>query len=115
MRSFGKAMRNSLPAIGLGLMGVIGMAGVSVVTAPAAVAQKPTEAFVNNYNDARTAYAAKNYSQALSKADAAMAEAQGNQQKGAVAAIRVLCYTATNNYTKLIEAIEAHRALSGNA
>lgn len=115
MRSFGKTMRNSLPAIGLGLMSAVGFVGLSVMAAPAALAQeKPTEAFVNNYNDARAALAAKNYAQAVSKADAAMAEAKGNSQKAPVAAIKVLAYYGQNNHAKLIEAIEQHRALGGN-
>ena len=115
MRSIGKTMRNSLPAIGLGLMSAVGIVGISAVMAPAALAQeKPTEAFVNNYNDARAAMGAKNYQQALAKADAAMAEAKGNAQKAPVAAIRAVCYIALQNYPKIIESIEAHRALGGN-
>src|SRR5262245_7488223 len=115
MRSFGKTMRNTIPAIGLGLLSAVGMVGVSVIAAPAAVAQKPTEAFVNNYNDARTALNARNYQGALSKLDAAQAEANAPNQKQAIAGARVLAYVGMGNQQKIIESIEAHRALGGNA
>ena len=86
MRSFGKAMRNSLPAIGLGLMSAVGMTGVSVLMAPAAVAQKgPSEAFVNNYMEAKKLLDSKQFAQALPKLDAAQAEAKAQNEKAAVA------------------------------
>jgi hypothetical protein len=115
MRSIGKTMRNSLPAIGLGLMGMVGMVGVSAIAAPAAVAQKSSEAFVNNFMEAKKLLDAKQYAQALPKLDAAGAEAKAQNEKAAVAAGRVLAYAGTNNQQKLIEAIDAHRALGGNA
>jgi len=114
MRSFGKTMRNSLPAIGLGLMSAVGMVGVSALMAPAAVAQKPTEAFVNAYTTAKDLTQKGQWAQALPAIDKAMGEAQGNAQKAPLAGMRVLAYTGLKNYPKLIEAIDAHRALGGN-
>jgi tetratricopeptide (TPR) repeat protein len=115
MRSIGKTMRNSLPAIGLGLMSAVGMVGVSAIMAPAAVAQKPTEAFVNAYTAAKELTQKGQWAQALPAIDKAMGEAQGNAQKAPLAGMRVLAYTGLNNYSKIIESIEAHRALGGNA
>ena len=42
MQTFGKTMRNSLPALGLGLLSAFAVASVAAVTAPVAIAQKVT-------------------------------------------------------------------------
>jgi hypothetical protein len=115
MRSFGKTMRNSLPALGLGLVSAFSVMGVAAITAPAAMAQsKPTEAFVTAYSEAKSLIGKGQFAQALPKIDAAGAAANANDQKAAVAGMRVLAYNGTNNYAKLIDAIAAHRALGGN-
>jgi hypothetical protein len=114
MRSFGKTMRNSLPALGLGLVSAFSVMGVAAITAPAAMAQKPTEAFVNAYSEAKAMLGKGQYAQAIPKIDAAGAAANANDQKSAVAGMRVLAYDGSKNYPKLIEAIAAHRALGAS-
>jgi tetratricopeptide (TPR) repeat protein len=115
MQTFGKALRNSLPALGLGLLGALGAAGV---TAPAANAQKVTakKEFVENFNAANSALSSRNWSQALAKADAAAAHASGAQQRGAIEQIRVAasCDPSIKNHQGCIAAIEKAKASGGS-
>ncbi len=116
MQSFGKALRNSLPALGLGLLGALGAA--SVAMAPAAFAQKVTakKEFVENFNAANTALSSRNWSQAIAKADAAAAHASGAQQRGAIEQIRVAasCDPSIKNHQGCIAAIEKAKASGGS-
>ena len=115
MQTFGKALRNSLPALGLGLLGALGAASV---TAPAAYAQKVTakKEFVENFNAANSALSSRNWSQALAKADAAAAHASGAQQRGAIEQIRVAasCDPSIKNHQGCIAAIEKAKASGGS-
>lgn len=115
MQTFGKTLRNSLPALGLGLLGAFGIASVGAVTAPAALAQKVTakKEFVENFNAANAALSAKRYSEALAKADAAAAHAEGTQQKSAIEQIRVGANCAGTNHQACITAIEKARTVGG--
>jgi tetratricopeptide (TPR) repeat protein len=117
MQTFGKALRNSLPALGLGLLGALGAASVTVV-APAAYAQKVTakKEFVENIQAAQTALSSRNWSQALAKADAAAAHASGGQQRGAIEIIRVAasCDPSIKNHQGCISAIEKAKASGGS-
>ena len=113
MKSFGQAMRNSLPAIGLGLIATFGAVSVAVVQAPPAMAQKATKEFAENINAASAAFSARRYAEAIQKADAAAPHASGAQQKGAVEQIRAGSYCAMNNYAQCIAAIEKARAAGG--
>jgi len=110
MKSFGQAMRNSLPAIGLGLIASFGAFSVAVVQAPPAMAQKATKEFAENINAASAAFSARRYAEAIQKADAAAPHASGGTQKGAVEQIRAGSYCAMNNYAQCISAIEKARA-----
>jgi len=115
MHTFGKALRNSLPALGLGLLGALGAASA---TAPAAYAQKVTakKEFVENFNAANSALSSRNWSQALAKADAAAAHASGAQQRGAIEQIRVAasCDPSIKNHQGCIAAIEKAKASGGS-
>lgn len=115
MQTFGKAMRNCLPALGLGLMSAFAVASVVAVTAPAAMAQKNTakKEFVENFNAANAAYSAKRYSEAIAKADAAASHAEGAQQKAAVEQIRVAATCAGTNHQACVTAIEKGKTVSG--
>lgn len=114
MKSFGQAMRNSLPAIGLGLIAIFGATSVAVVQAPPAMAQpKASKEFAEALNAANAAFGARKYSEAIQKADAAMTHATNNQQKGYVEQIRAGSYCALNNYAQCIAAIEKARAAGG--
>lgn len=115
MQTFGKTMRNCLPAVGLGLMGALGFA--SVAAAPAAMAQTVTakKEFVENFNAASAALSARKFSEAIAKADAAWPHAANTQQKAAVEQIRVAarCDTSQKDHNACIAAIEKARATGG--
>lgn len=114
MQSFGKAMRNTLPALGLGLMTVAGFATVTAVTAPAAYAQaKAKKEFVENYNKAQEALKAKNWTGAISAADAAAPHAADNAQKSALFSIKIAASHGGGKKQDLIKNIEAQMALGG--
>jgi hypothetical protein len=116
MQTFGKAMRNSLPALGLGLLGVLGTASVSFI-APAAHAQTVTakKEFVENFKAAQTAMNSRQWSTALQKADAAWPHASGSQQKAAIEQIRVAssCDASIKNHASCISAIDKAKATGG--
>lgn len=115
MQTFGKALRNSLPALGLGLLGALGAA--SVMVAPAAYAQKVTakKEFVENLQAAQSALNSRNWSQAIAKADAAAAHASGAQQRAAVEQIKVAasCDNSIKNHQGCISAIEKAKSAGG--
>lgn len=114
MQSFGKAVRNALPALGLGLMAATGLATVTAVTAPAAYAQaKAKKEFVENYNAAQEALKTKNWAVALQKADAAFPHAADNPQKSAVWSVRIAANHGAGKKADLIKAIEGQMALGG--
>lgn len=117
MQTFGKALRNSLPALGLGLLGALGAASVTL-TAPAAYAQKVTakKEFVENFNAASAALSSRKFSEAIAKADAAAAHASGAQQRGALEQIRVAasCDPSVRNHQGCIAAIEKAKASGGS-
>jgi len=107
MQTFGKTLRGSASAIGLGLLTAFGLAGVIVATAPAAVAQiKAKKEFVENFNAASTALQSQQYQVALDKAAAAQPHAADNQQKSALEQIRVAAYAGTKNWAQQIKSIE---------
>jgi hypothetical protein len=115
MQTFGKTMRNCLPAVGLGLIGALGFA--SVATMPAATAQTVTakKEFVENVQAASAALSARKFSEAIAKADAAWPHAGNTQQKAAVEQIRVgaRCDTSQKDHNACIAAIEKARATGG--
>ena len=116
MQTFGKALRNSLPALGLGLLGALGAASVTFATAPEAHAQnKAKKEFVENYQAAQTALSSRNWSQAISKADAAWSHAANTQQKAALEQIRVAasCDASIKNHAGCISAIDKAKATGG--
>lgn len=116
MQTFGKAMRNSLPALGLSLMTALGMASASFVAAPAAHAQnKAKKEFVENFNAASSALSSRQWSTAISKADAAWPHAANTQQKSALEQIRVAasCDASIKNHAGCIAAIEKAKATGG--
>jgi hypothetical protein len=109
MQTFGKTLRNSLPAIGLGLLTAFGIASVTAVTAPAATAQelKAKKEFADNFKAASDALTAKNFALALQKADAALPHAENNIQKCAVEQVRTAAYYAQKQHAKLIASAES--------
>ncbi|MEZ6030660.1 MAG: hypothetical protein R3C46_13035 [Hyphomonadaceae bacterium] len=116
MRTFGKTMRNSLPAVGLGLLGALGFASVTVATAPAATAQVTAKKeFVENFNAANAALQGRKFAEAIQKADAAWPHATTTQQKAAVEQIRVSarCDTRQNDHKACIDAIEKAKGTGG--
>lgn len=116
MQTFGKTMRNSLPALGLSLMTALGLASASFVAAPAAMAQnKAKKEFVENFNAASSALSSRNWSTALAKADAAWPHAANTQQKSALEQIRVAasCDASIKNHAGCIAAIEKAKATGG--
>jgi tetratricopeptide (TPR) repeat protein len=107
MQTFGKTLRGSASAIGLGLLTAFGLASAVVATAPAAVAQiKAKKEFVENFNAASTALQSQQYQVALDKAAAAQPHAADNQQKSALEQIRVAAYAGTKNWAQQIKSIE---------
>jgi tetratricopeptide (TPR) repeat protein len=116
MQTFGKTMRNSLPALGLGLLTALGMASASFVTAPAAFAQnKAKKEFVENYQAASSALSSRQWSTALAKADAAWPHAANTQQKSVLEQIRVAasCDASIRNHAGCISAIEKAKSTGG--
>ncbi len=112
MQTFGKAMRSSASAIGLGMLTAFGLASVVAVTAPAAVAQvKAKKEFVENFNAAQEAMKAGNHQLALDKAAAALPHAADNQQKLAVEQIRVASFVGLKKWPDVIKSIETAQAL----
>jgi tetratricopeptide (TPR) repeat protein len=115
MQTFGKTLRNGLPAIGLGLLTAFGIASVTAVTAPAAMAQQqPIQAkkeFADNFTAASNALTAKDFATALLKADAALPHAADNLQKCAVEQVRVAAYYAQKQHQKVITAAESAMGL----
>lgn len=114
MQTFGKTMRNSMSALALG-MAAFGLASVTLVTAPAAIAQKATakKEFVENIQAASAALSAKRFAEATQKADAAAPHAEGAQQKAAVEQIRVGAACGGTNAQACITAIEKGKGVSG--
>ncbi|HOY79484.1 MAG TPA: hypothetical protein PLN33_16830 [Hyphomonadaceae bacterium] len=114
MQTFGKTMRSSMSALALG-MTAFGLASVTLVTAPVALAQKNTakKEFVENITAANTALGAKRYAEAITKADAAASHAEGAQQKAAVEQIRVAANCGGTNAQACITAIEKGKTVSG--
>ncbi len=116
MRTFGQTMRNCLPAIGLGLITAFGVASVTVVNAPSAMAQsgpKSSKEFAETFNAANAAYSARRYSEALQKLDQAAPHAKTNQEKSAIEQVRVGIYCTQNNHAQCITAIEKARSIGG--
>lgn len=116
MQTFGKTMRNSLPALGLSLVTALGLASASFIAAPAAMAQnKAKKEFVENYQAASSALSSRNWSTALAKADAAWPHAANTQQKSALEQIRVAasCDASIKNHAGCIAAIEKAKATGG--
>src|SRR5262245_61170824 len=110
MRSIGKTMRNSLPALGLG---VISAVGVVALAAPLAFAQAKasSEEFANAITDASKLVKEKNCNAAMPKIDQAISLGKGVSEKSPAAGMRVYCYQLLNNQAKVIEAIEQHRQI----
>lgn len=108
MQTFGKTLRNSLPAVGLGLLTAFGIASVTVVTAPAAVAQQQAKKeFVDNFNAANTALSSRQHDVAIQKANAAQAHAENDLQKCALDQIRTAAYFALKNHQQVIKSAES--------
>ena len=92
MHTFGKAIRNSLPAIGLGLLSAFGLAVVTSGVAPAFAQQPPVKVkkeFGEPFEAARVALQAQQFQVALDKAAAAETFAADNTQKSEIEQIRV--------------------------
>ncbi len=116
MRTFGQTMRNCLPALGLGLISAFGVASVTVVSAPSAMAQsgpKASKEFAEAFNAANASYGARNYAQALQKLDQAAPHAKTNQEKSAVEQLRVGIYCVQKNHAQCISSIEKARSIGG--
>jgi hypothetical protein len=116
MQTFGKTIRNSLPAVGLGLLSAFALAGAAAVAAPAAVAQQPPQIkakkeFVESFNAARTALQAQQFQAAIDSANAAEPHAADNQQKSAIEQVRVPAYYSLKNWAGVIKSIENAQAL----
>src|SRR5690348_2681432 len=94
MKSFGKAIRNGLPAIGLGLISAVSFAGMTAISAPAAVAQKveSSKDFVEHFGAANSAYKGKQWNDVLKETDAAAPHAKSAQEKGALGQMRVVAF-----------------------
>jgi tetratricopeptide (TPR) repeat protein len=110
MKTFGKAIRSSLPAVGLGLISAFGLVAVTAVAAPAAVAQQPKikakKEFVENFEAARTALQSQQFQVALDKAAAAEPHAADNIQKSSLEQIKVPAYYSMKNWPAVIKSIE---------
>ena len=115
MKSFGKAIRNRLPAIGLGLVSAFGIVAVTgVVATPSAYAQtKAKREFAEPFTEARNLITAKDFNAALPLLDKAAPHAADNAQKLAVEQLRTAVYAGTNNVRKLITSLEAQLAIGG--
>lgn len=115
MQTFGKTMRNCLPAVGLGVMGALGVA--SVVFPPSAAEAQVTakKEFVENFNAASAALKAGRLAEATQKADAAWPHAANTQQKSAIEQVRVgaACAPSNKNHAACISAIEKAKATGG--
>jgi tetratricopeptide (TPR) repeat protein len=115
MKTFGKGLRRSLPALGLGFLSAFGVASVTAISVPAAIAQqvKAKKEFVDNINAASAALSGKRFGEAISKADAASGYAEGAAQRGAVDQIKVAAYCGQNSHQQCITAIAKAKATGG--
>ncbi len=115
MKTFGKAIRNRLPAIGLGLVSAFGIvATTAVVATPSAYAQaKASREFAEPFTQAREMITAKNFSGALPLLEKAAPHAADNAQKLAVEQLRTAVYAGTNNVPKLITSLESQLSIGG--
>jgi hypothetical protein len=114
MQSTAYSLRQRVSSLALGLAVAFGGATVIAVTAPAAVAQaKSTKEFVEPYQAAGKALAAKDWAGAISNADKAAANAKSPQEKMAVANLRVGAAHGAGKKTDEIKAIEDMLALPG--
>lgn len=112
MQTLGKTIRNSLPAVGLGLIGAFGVLAVTTVSAPAATAQvRAKKEFVENYEAARAALQAQQYQGAIDKANAAEPHAADDQQRSVLEQIRVPAYYSLKNWPEVIKSIERAQQL----
>lgn len=115
MNSFGKAMRNRLPAVGLGLVSAFGiMATTVVVAAPVAQAQQEAKReFAEPFMQAREMITNQNYSGALPLLDQAAPHAADNAQRLAVEQLRTAVFAGTNDNRKLITSLETQLSIGG--
>lgn len=113
MKSFGKAIRNGLPAIGLGLISAVSFAGVTAISAPAAVAQKveSSKEFVEHFTATKKVYDAKQWSEVLKEADAGVPFAKSAQEKNAFAQMRIAALMQLKRPKDAIKEIEANPAM----
>lgn len=113
MKSFGKAIRNGLPAIGLGLISTVALVGVTAVSAPVAVAQKveSSKEFVEHYTAAKKAYDSKQWNDVLKETDAGAPFAKSAQEKGALAQMRIVSLLQLKRTKDAIKEIESSPAM----
>src|SRR5262245_41324466 len=108
MKSFGKAIRNGLPAIGLGLISAVTLAAVTAVSAPVAAAQKveTSKEFADHFASAKKAYDNKQWNEVVKETDAAAPFAKSAQEKAALAQMRVVAFQQLKRPKDAIKEIE---------
>jgi hypothetical protein len=108
MQTFGKTLRSSASAIGLGLLTALSLASLAAVSAPAAVAQvKAKKEFVENFDAANAALQGKQFQVAIDKANAAQPHAADNAQKCYLDQIRTASFFALKNHPQVIKSGES--------
>ncbi len=114
MLTFSKAIRNSMPAVGLALLAVVGVAAVTSGIAPAFAQQpqvKVKKEFGEPFEAARVALQAQQFQVALDKVAAAEPFAADNTQKSAIEQIRVAVYANMKKYPEMIKSIDTATVL----
>ena len=110
MQSFGKFMRNRLPALGLGLVTAFGVTTVIGVTAPAAVAQKKevkeSKEFVEAFQAAQAASSAKDWNTLLAQADTMASTAKTDSGKQAALQFHVVAYASLGKKQELLTSLD---------
>ena len=113
MQSKDHLERNRALGLALGLIVAFSAAAAIGVLAPAAVAQKTTPEFGKPFQDARAAAQSKDWSTALSKADAASTFAKTQGEKQGVETVRVMAYQGLGKKPEMLKALENQLAIGG--
>lgn len=113
MRNFGRALRNQLPALGLGFITALGFSAAVIVAPPAAVAQKQVKSspdFGKPMTEAQALIQAKSYDAALAKVEQAAPHAKSPQERLAIEQFRTAIFAGKRDNAKLITSLEAQIA-----
>jgi tetratricopeptide (TPR) repeat protein len=114
MKSFGKSLRNRLPAIGLGLIASFGIAAVMAPATTVAVAQANTSMeFGKPFQEAVALYQQRNWTGTLGKLDQASPHAKSQKERLGVEQLRYGVYVGQGNKAKQVSSLESQLTIGG--